>query len=380
MSYDRTYRKTTTTARNNNRGPRFYAPPPAPPGGHNRQHSVLGYWVPLVTIGTIAVGGLAAWIWSERSENDDDGYPQEKPPRPPTGMGGAYPTQGSQPYPGPSSGQQSQGVMPGQDPSASGMPPPVGADGQTSTYQGESSSYYQQTSSSSQARSVQRDDQTFLERMSGAMRRTPSPQQFFDSASKQVSAGFAAAGSALGSIMEVDSNADQYSERQDRSRSRHSEREGFSDHERWSEEAEEKQRISTIDAESAKHELSKGSRDDKGKGKTKRAVAVVLSSDVDAHTEEEGVFHTEHAVSKTIYCSSSELTDSLPVNPFAPANAARSRTHRSICFGLCPRFEESTISQLYTRTRTLDSRILLLRNQHSCSHTWLRAPIYLASN
>ncbi|CAK4029597.1 hypothetical protein DOTSEDRAFT_75123 [Lecanosticta acicola] len=280
MSYERTYRTTTTTR---NRGGRGYLPPPPPPGSHSRQHSVLGYWVPLVTIGTIAVGGLAAWVWSERESNGDGDYPHEKPPRPSTGMGGPYPTQGAQPYPGP----PPPGVIPLQDQTTQGIPPPVGAQ---ASYQGEASSYYNQ--SSSQTRDVH-DEQTFFGRMSGVVRRTPSPQQFFDHASKQVTAGLAAAGSALGSIMEVDSNdGHAYEDRRERSRSRHEEREGFSDHERWSEEAEERQRISEIKTESDKRA---GVREEKSKGRSKKAVAVVVSADVggdDSHDEED--FHTEH--------------------------------------------------------------------------------------
>lgn len=34
--------------------------------------SALGYWVPLVVTVTIATAGLAAWIWSERQQDDDD--------------------------------------------------------------------------------------------------------------------------------------------------------------------------------------------------------------------------------------------------------------------------------------------------------------------
>ncbi|EME39287.1 hypothetical protein DOTSEDRAFT_75123 [Dothistroma septosporum NZE10] len=286
MSYDRTYRKTTTTT---NRGRRpLYAPPP-PPGGHNRQHSVLGYWVPLITIGTIAVGGLAAWIWAEREHEDDDLSPHDKPPRPPTGMGGPYPTQGAQPYPGPpQSGGPPPGVVPPQDPSTHGMPPPVGAEGQVS-YQGEASSYYDSTET--QSRDV-RDDRTFIGRMTGAIKRTPSPQQFFDSASKQVMGGIAAAGTALGSIMEVDSNAGQYSERRSRDQSRlREEREGFSDHERWSEEADERNRITVVEKDSEKR--AKDAAKDKGKGSSKRAVAVVVSADVPDEQGHEGVF-TEH--------------------------------------------------------------------------------------
>lgn len=174
------------------------------------------------------------------------------------------------------------------------MPPPVGAQQssyqQQTSFQGEASSYY--GSSQTQSRDVQRDDNTFIGRMTGAIKRTPSPQQFFDSASKQVMGGLAAAGSALGSIMEVDSNADRDEYR------RHDDRDGFSDHERWSEEADERQRITAVEAESGKRvEAARSAREEKGKSKSKRTVAIVVSSDYDAGDEfDDGAFHTEHGV------------------------------------------------------------------------------------
>lgn len=141
------------------------------------------------------------------------------------------------------------------------------------------------------------------------MRRTPSPQQFFDSASKQVSAGFAAAGAALGSIVEEERD-DNYedSRRAIRSEERREERrttrkedrekEGFSDHERWSEEADERQRVSTVDVESSKR-VSAAKDQGKGKGRAKRSVAVVVSADTgaDFNVDENSGFRTEHAVS-----------------------------------------------------------------------------------
>jgi len=170
------------------------------------------------------------------------------------------------------------------------VPPPVGAQ-QSSSYSGEAASYY-----SSQTRETERNDQTFLSRVGGVIRRTPSPQQFFDSASKQVSAGWAAAGSALGSIMEVDSNHDEFEERQETRASRQEEREGFSDHERWSEEVEEKQRIGGIHSESVRRaDDAKNIREDKGKGRAKRAVAIVVSADVHEDDNDYGdAYHTEH--------------------------------------------------------------------------------------
>ena len=142
------------------------------------------------------------------------------------------------------------------------------------------------------------------------MRRTPSPQQFFEGASKQVSAGFAAAGAALGSIVEEDRD-DDYDDgrRASRSEVRRAERrtagrderekEGFSDHERWSEEADDRQRVSHVEAESDKRA---GMAREKGKGRAKKAVAVVVSANTGAAmaADEQAGYRTEHAVSESL--------------------------------------------------------------------------------
>nr|POF03042.1 hypothetical protein CFP56_70045 [Quercus suber] len=290
MSNSRTYKtyKQTTTTNRSGRRP-LYAPPPTP-GGHSRQHSVLGYWVPLVVTGTIAIGGLAAWIWSERNDNDDFDYHNDKPPRPPPNVSG------QQAYPGPPPGQGSvppyQGPPPSQNAGPQGMPPPVG--GEAAAYYGTSSRHAEQTNTTT-------EDSTWFGQMRGAIRRTPSPEVFFSQASKQVSAGVAAAGAAagaaLGRIMEDDQD-----ERFDERRERREEREGFSDHERWSEEADEseKRRIGMVETESERRaDSAKASRsDDKGKGRAKRAVAVVVSADtnMDGKMDEDDLgYLTEHA-------------------------------------------------------------------------------------
>lgn len=273
----------------------LYAPPST-----GRQQSTLGYWVPLITISTIAIGGLAAWIWSERSDSDEDDRPQhDKPPRPSTGMGGAYPTQGAQPYPGPPppGGPQQQnmnmppfeGPLPSQASGPQGMPPPVG---------GEAASYY--AGRSTQVETQQQQDGGWYGQVRGAIRRTPSPQQFFDSASKQVGAAAAAAGAALGSIIEEDKDPyyEDGSRRRER-RGRDGEGEVFSDHERWSEEAEEKTRVGAVEAESGKRADAalRSARGDKGKGKARKTVAVVVSADTDSSYEQDNTYQTEHAVS-----------------------------------------------------------------------------------
>ncbi|KAI6858921.1 hypothetical protein KC338_g7522 [Hortaea werneckii] len=312
----------------------IYAPPPP---RRSNQHSVLGYWVPLVVTGTIALGGLAAWVWSERSENDNDsdeeGYRPDKPPRPPTGptTSSSYPGPAQQ-YPGPPVGDvgglagvhghatgQTQlppysGPLPSQSGGPQGMPPPVG---------GEAADYYSGGSGVQRGDGpgMTRDDaivdeddeeqQTFLHQARGLMRRTPSPQQFFEGASRQWNAGIAAAGSALGSIMEDPESGHYWEDAvrpEGRSRShdsrrnsrRGSEREGgFSDHERWSEEAEEntaRKAVGDVEAESERRADQARRRDGQGRG-AKKNVAVVLSADtnMDGKMDEEDVVYTEHA-------------------------------------------------------------------------------------
>lgn len=290
MSYDRN--------RARSRRP-LYAPPPS----SSRQHSVLGYWVPLVVTGTLAVGGLAAWIWSERSEHDEDDYRPSQKPRPPPQQQQQQQQQQSQ-YGGSGGLPPYEGPPPSQSAGSQGMPPPVG---------GEAASYY-----SGGGEAVSRgglgdehldseQQQTFFGQVRGAMRRTPSPQQFFDHASRQVTAGIAAAGSALGSIMEdQESNGGQYHEQAGAAgREAREEREGFSDHERWSEEADDverssRQRSGNVEAQSERRaELARSGREDQGKGRAKKAVAVVVSADtnMDGKMDEQDIVYTEHAVS-----------------------------------------------------------------------------------
>lgn len=288
MSYDKQVRRVATTTRNNRRS--LYAPSP-PPGGHSRHHSILGYWVPLITIGTIALGGLAAWIWSERSELDDDDddygeYPNDKPQAPPTGTGASYPTYGASPYPGPPQQGphlESAGPFPG-----TGPPPPMGADVTGTTYGGSASVYYDGSSTASRT-TEQRDDQGFLGRV---LRRTPSPQQFFGNASRQVVGGMAAASKALGSIMESNTRVES-----EERRTRREDKDGFSDHERWSEEAEERQRINTVERE-VQHDMSRSTADVKGKSKAKKTVAIVVNAGF-YQCEVDGEFRAEYGVSPT---------------------------------------------------------------------------------
>lgn len=285
MSYDRRF-QAPAAGPSRSRRP-LYAPPP-PPGRHN--HSILGYWFPLITVSTIALGGLAAWIWSER-DRDDDHHQDGKPPRPPIGPGGPYPTQGSQPYPGP----PPPGPLPSQSAGPQGMPPP-----RPPPVGGEAASYYSANSASRDVLLQEApDESSWFGQVRGAMRRTPSPQQFFDSASKHVGGAVAAAGAALGSIIEEDGqDVPRRDERVER-RERREEREGFSDHERWSEETEEKQRGDEDVALETNRRVDAAVGQD-GKMPPRKTVAVVVSADAASHDDDDdddAAFNTEHAVS-----------------------------------------------------------------------------------
>ena len=198
-------------------------------GGYSASsnRSTFGYWVPLVlTVGAAAVG-VAAWIWSERREDEEDSdqeqYTGGIPPPGYASMSGAMP-----PGPGPT-GMQSgpQGPnMPG-PPQQGGFRgdyqgPPL-ADQQGMPQQGwESGDMY----GASRSTGVhQEQDSGLVAKMSSAlgMGRSSTPNQTLNWASQQVAAGFAAAGAMMGGALSSARDGDQGE---------------YRDHERWSEEAE----------------------------------------------------------------------------------------------------------------------------------------------
>ncbi|KAH8699159.1 hypothetical protein BGW36DRAFT_294176 [Talaromyces proteolyticus] len=185
------------------------------------RRTLMGYWVPLaITVG-VATISIAAWIWSERDEDDDEGE-----------YGRAFPDD----YPPP----------PGPD-----MPPGAeGADFARST-----------------GPDVRQDDSTVMGRMQGALRRTPSPQQILDGASRRVAAGMAAAGAMVGGALS----------------SIREERGDFEDHSRWSEEADSR----------ARGAAETGLRTAPSSNK-KRTVALVVSADP-LSGESDDISLTEHA-------------------------------------------------------------------------------------
>lgn len=148
--------------------------------------STLGFYVPLILTVTVATAGLAAWVWSAREDSRDYGSDDDL----------SY---------GEDSSHEKRHHR-----AAAGE---VRRDG-TGLSQGIAHDDHNNNNN---------NNSSFLDRAHGMIRRTPSPQQLFDSVSKKTAAGLAAAGAAAGaalaSIREEDRD------------------EAFGDHSRWSEEA-----------------------------------------------------------------------------------------------------------------------------------------------
>ena len=242
-----------------------------------RNRGTFTYWVPLVVTVTLAAGGLAAWIWSARddhessssSEDENLSYGEESVERRAAATaGGARP---------PSYGV-SEGIVREDD-----------------------HSDYRQSSEvreeSSRNVTGQMQEGTLFDRVQGAIRRTPSPQQMMDIAGKRVAAGVAAAGAAVGSALSAI----------------HEEDRDYEDHERWSEEAEIKNTVTAASAESATavathaEAFASSVRDGPSAttstlapatGTKRKTVAVVVSGEsvLSGLDEEQGSYTTEQAV------------------------------------------------------------------------------------
>ena len=243
----------------------------------------LTYWLPLIFTVTVATVGVAAWIWSERKDDDEDqlspppgGYPpgdpyQQNYPPPPGSFPSqtpGYPPAGYPPPPGEPYGRNPDGSVRTGPPSYADVRPGEVAYGTT------------------QQQQPQQPPQGYFAQMSGALggalKRTPSPQQFIDGASRSVVAGVAAAGavvgSALSSIREEDKNA-------------------YKDHKTWSEEAETRASgIAPIEMRSGSEPGVSAPRVPVSNGRRK-TVAIVVSADTndDGVVDEDDHF-MEHAV------------------------------------------------------------------------------------
>ncbi|KAF1986797.1 hypothetical protein K402DRAFT_463318 [Aulographum hederae CBS 113979] len=217
MSYEqrRTTTTRTTTTRNTSR------------------RSAFGYWIPLAITVTLAAGGLAAWIWSERDEHDEDTTST---------------TSSDEEHL--SYGEESSGRKAGPRPPKDRPPPYISG--------GASASYHVETRGE---RKEEKSD-TFLGRVTEVVRRTPSPQQVLEGASKRVAAGVAAAGAvvggALSSIREEDKD--------------------FEDHSRWSEEVRRDVQESSRAIVAGQTSGSRSAGATSGSGR-RRTVAIVVSAE-----------------------------------------------------------------------------------------------------
>lgn len=171
--YDRQQRRSNTTQRSN----------------------TWNYWLPVgITIASAAIG-LAVWAWNERGGEEYEEYTSSDDDR-------------DDPYAAPQVGGFEAGAQ------------------QQTFFNQQSTGEVDQTVEMrdvEQEQNQQMDQQAgMFGRMSGAIRRTPSPRMLFDGASKGVAAGVAAAGAAMGKGLTALKETD----------------EDFQDHERWSDEAE----------------------------------------------------------------------------------------------------------------------------------------------
>lgn len=241
----------------------LYAPPSTP------RRSTLSSWLPLALTVTLATAGLAAWIWSERqdsgNDDNDDNDNEDNANRDNTPA-----------HPAPRSGSEQHGHVVGSEVDA---PPPSYPGPVSRTMTGED------------------QDEGFFARVSGAMRRTPSPQQLLDSAGQRIAAGLANAVGLTGAAATAAAAA----EAPNAAASHEQERDaGFSDHEHWNEEAESR-RVQ----EQAMHARDTGSSS--SSNRPRKTVAVVLSaldSLADMHHDDEAEYRREHAVCLPLSSSS----------------------------------------------------------------------------
>lgn len=213
-------------------------------GSSRRRNGAWSHWVPLAVTVTVATVGVAAWIWSQRSNHEEDEEEAE--------------------------GEESITQHLDYEHADYGDNPPYGALGDGASARAPPS-----------FRSDLREDETgygntqadtagpsWGSRVSGALRRTPSPQNLLDRAGKTVAAGVAAAGTAVGSALAA---------------IREEDKAAFADHETWSEEAD------------AKKENVPASQPREPGNKKKKVVAIVISADTQLDdVDEDG--YLEHAV------------------------------------------------------------------------------------
>ncbi|EAQ86978.1 hypothetical protein CHGG_08231 [Chaetomium globosum CBS 148.51] len=201
----------------------------SPPYESSRRRGVWNHWVPLAVTVTVATAGVAAWIWSLRKDEDNQ---ETEQPADLQDLDYDNADYGDNPAYGASRDGGAGGTGP-KTPTFGGVQPQP------------------ESSSSGWA----------------ALRRSPSPQQFFDNARRTVAAGVTAAGAVVGSALAA---------------IREEDKSAYADHETWSEEADAKQDRAAAPSQS------------KDVNKRRKKVAIVISADNRLDDIDADGFH-EHA-------------------------------------------------------------------------------------
>jgi hypothetical protein len=149
---------------------------------NNRRRGIITFWVPVLTVSALALGGIATWVASTRADHAEGTSDDEDEHL-------SYGDHEVDKNALPSSRPTSYGVSEGLGPGGPGARP---------------------------------EDAGVLGRVQNVIRRTPSPQQMLDGARKGVVAGVAAVGGMMGGGLS--------SIREDGEDRPHG---GFEDHERW---------------------------------------------------------------------------------------------------------------------------------------------------
>ncbi|ORY05927.1 hypothetical protein BCR34DRAFT_490539 [Clohesyomyces aquaticus] len=199
----------------------------------SNRRSTFGYWVPLVLTVTVATAGVVAWVWSERRDDDDSSDDADL----------SYGEDGDSKRPVGARDAQSEGVT---------------------------------------------HEEGLMARVQGVVRRTPSPQQLFDTVSKRTVAGVVAAGAAVGGVL---------------ASIREEDKDAFGDHNRWSEEATLRRNVEAQSAQSSSavdgqaKSFAASVRGGPQAGGRRKTVVIVVSAEshMDNPHDDEGSYRSENA-------------------------------------------------------------------------------------
>lgn len=254
------------------------------------RRTALGYWLPLALTVGVATVSLAAWVWSERRDDEDEGE------------GDYY---GDREHHGRRDGNAPVGLEPG----AEYGQPEGGYARATGVHDG-----------------AHLEDASVMSRVQGALRRTPSPQQIFDGASRKVAAGVAAAGAVVGgaltAIREEGAN-------------------DFEDHSRWTEEANSRGVLATAGPPVMAGAFPPPTVAPTAQApptKFRKTVAIVVSSVTDAEDPED----LEGQISEHVSFSSKILINTVVINtkfivyPVPSTRIRRPRYCTSFRPDICP--------------------------------------------